>query len=192
MSNNLERKNLQKKESTKINSRKCYSIIRLHVRMLSLIFTLSLHLRNRSVKHILSNYVYWFSLLIIIKLYRFLSLHCYIRISSCLFDWETTSLLLIQLCMLIWFWFCFFPHSKFHRLCYEEDRVKNLLTPLLQLIPSIERRVLQKQIKFVRTRKGQKNISGKETNLKSFDAIRGNSMRRTRIRGPFPSDKNGC
>ncbi len=35
---------------------------------------------------------------------------------------------------LIWFWFCIFLHSKFHRFCHDEDRMRNLLTPLLQVI----------------------------------------------------------
>jgi hypothetical protein len=63
-------------------------------------------------------------------------LHCCIRISFCLFDWRTISFLLLDFVMFIQFgiWFCFFPRSKFHRLRHDEDRVKNFLTHLLQVI----------------------------------------------------------
>jgi hypothetical protein len=43
-------------------------------------------------------------------------------ISFCLFNWETTSFLVHHLSICIWFWF--FIHSKFHRSCHDEDKVK--------------------------------------------------------------------
>ena len=53
--------------------------------MLPIVFSSSLHLMNWNMIDIPLNYVYFFFLLLVTELYYSLSLHCYIRLSSCLF-----------------------------------------------------------------------------------------------------------